>query len=462
MTTLLLAEMKMRTSIVLKIALSTAILLAACDGEAPDEPPAQAPEPAAAAFDDLPVGEVEEMKADGDWGHATTCKPIPDLEPLVDPRVVISLDGLTLHLWDAAGDYDRVFPIGPGVIEEGESLTPESIHRPEGVFWARMDDPPVVDGPTPGEARWGWNHECRMWWTDEDGSKVPVFAGLPFIRLEGPRTNGYGIHGPIDRFTRENGGSLRRGYVSHGCVRMEAADVVELYARMRGHRVPVRIQKAIERRADERAVDVPVEDRWIMSECAADTDCAFEGGFCKTNPYSGRGFCTQRCDRYCPDKDGHPGTFCVEDADAPGEGICAVKPSTTYNNGCARYASFRQVDDVPRLGQSAVKRDVCAPATDGWIGDRCLADAECEGRVCSPLAEGGVGICTEPCDLYCPDKDGAAGTFCVDAPESAAVAEGGMCMARCTSNQDCALGTTCEEEPRRGQAWITRGVCVPY
>src|SRR6267142_560995 len=53
---------------------------------------------------------------------------------------------------------------------------------------------------------------CKFWWTDpETGKKQPVFAGLPFLSWYG----NFAIHGPIDNFRAANGGSLRRGYVSH-------------------------------------------------------------------------------------------------------------------------------------------------------------------------------------------------------------------------------------------------------
>src|SRR4051812_5374535 len=71
---------------------------------------------------DLPLGEIE--NALGTTGAATTCKAIPEVAPLADPEITISLDGLTLHLVDHASDYDRVFPIGPGALDAGVSKTP--------------------------------------------------------------------------------------------------------------------------------------------------------------------------------------------------------------------------------------------------------------------------------------------------------------------------------------------------
>lgn len=398
--------------------------------------------------EDLPVGSVTNPKADGQWGFATECKPVPDLEPLKDPAIVISLDGLTLHLFDRQGDYDRVFPIGPGSATDGLSLTPV------GNFHTRTDEAPVDDSAD--SARWGWNHRCRMWWKDsETGRRSPVFAGLPFIRLEGPPSSSYGMHGPIDHFTQANGGSLRRGYVSHGCVRMEADDVVELWALIQGHRAPVRIQKAIERGMEGTAVDTP--DKWILSECQADADCNFDGGVCRKNEYSQRGFCSMACTTTCPDKKGQPTTFCIDDG--AGAGFCTLK-SDPINNACARYDEF--VDATRhRPGNPSRAASVCIPGSTGWTGDKCLADDECASAHCTPVDGGPAGICTEKCERFCADGDRTqATTFCVEAPESV-VDEGGICVAQCQADDECPVGTACAQTGRFGQPDHTRTACIP-
>jgi len=431
------------------------LTLTAC-GETTDEPPVTGER----FGDELSIGDIEgldDMKADG-WGFATVCKPIPYLTPLNDPMITISLDGLSLHLVDRAGDYDEVFPIGVGQIDgDGESLTPVSTSRSDQLFHTRTDLAPVIDGNTASTARWAWNYSCRMWWTDDHGVKVPVFAGLPFIRLTGPRSSGYGIHGPIDRFSRSDGGTLRRGYVSHGCIRMEAADLVELYALIAGKSVPVRIQQATERDQNDRAIDI--DDPWIMSECATDSDCAFEGGVCRENEYSGRSFCTQPCTRYCPDRDGYPSTFCVADSSSQNAGMCMFQ-SSSLSNGCRRLDHF-DVQRVSRFGQSWVRRNVCLPGSEGWIGDRCLDDADCESSYCHALDDESAGVCSEACTRYCPDLDGHAGTFCVSS-DPASPQNGGMCAARCANNDSCSMGTTCESSPRHGQPSVVRSACLPY
>ena len=65
--------------------------------------------------------------------------------------------------------------------------------------------------------------------------------------------NTYALHGPITK-------SLIRGYVSHGCVRMQAQDVIELFWMVKRAsnlgNTPVTIQQEVEIDAAGKAVDV--------------------------------------------------------------------------------------------------------------------------------------------------------------------------------------------------------------
>jgi len=326
----------------LLLAISTISVVSGCAVEAAREEE----ESELNGTDDLEVGEVESDLTN--FGDATNCKPIPKLEALRSPEIIISLDGLTLHLRDRAGDYDRVFPIGPGAIENGKSLTPT------GTFYTGSNTTETAD------SSWSYYYPCRIWHTDTATKKrTPVFAGLPFIRLAGPPTAGYGIHGPIDNFTTPNGGTLRRGYVSHGCVRMSAADIVEVYARIRGKgRTPVRIQQAVERTTDGAAVELP--NRWIGSECLSNADCNYDGGTCRVPEGGSVGTCTRTCTRGCPDRAGEAPTFCVKDP-ASGAGMCVPQASTTFNDRCDRYAGrIALATGVPRPDLSA-RADVCRP-----------------------------------------------------------------------------------------------------
>ena len=62
------------------------------DGQAQPEDPSD--DPAATDPDaqgELPLGDMteEDLKADGNWGAATTCKAIPDLPQLRDPQITV-------------------------------------------------------------------------------------------------------------------------------------------------------------------------------------------------------------------------------------------------------------------------------------------------------------------------------------------------------------------------------------
>ena len=144
----------------------------------------------ATADGDLPLGDVvDEGKADGTWGSALTCKTVPSLPPLKAPHITVSIDGLTLHLTDAATGYDKVFPVGPGAInhDQGETSYGESLSL----------YPVIATGQHEFAITPSTIQPCKFWWTDpETGVKQPVFAGLPFLSWYG----NYAIHGPIDNF----------------------------------------------------------------------------------------------------------------------------------------------------------------------------------------------------------------------------------------------------------------------
>lgn len=135
-------------------------------------------------------------------GRARGRIPPPPVK-MKDPAIVVSLQGLTCRVYDRDGTAEQVYPVGVGVRRESDqrSITPV------GAF------------ATHTNPKDGWFY---IW-----ERRVPqYFAGLPFLRIDARNDEGYhtyGLHGPITEL-------LVRGYVSHGCVRMRADDIRELFS----------------------------------------------------------------------------------------------------------------------------------------------------------------------------------------------------------------------------------------
>jgi len=409
-------------AVVARVRLAVVLLFASCANANTSSP----------TGGDLPLGDFTDDKADGDWGHALECKPVPDLPSLVSPTITLSIDGLTLHLVDPASGYDRVFPVGPGAIDATDT-------DPE--FGESLSYRPIIDTGTHDFAITPSTIQtCKTWWTDpETGDQIPVFAGLPFLSWHG----NYAIHGPIDNYTAANGGTLRRGFVSHGCFRMEAADILEVYARIKDvAKTPVHVQREPERRTDGTIVDVA--PKWIGASCEQDGDCAT--GYCAQNRYTGRGFCSAHCTLYCDDKVGYPSTFCVDDP-STGNGMCVPK-MVAQDQDCRPFEQMT-AHTASRHGQPQTTASVCLPGSPGWVGDRCFADADCgNGTTCQR------GLCSMPCDQFCSDEPGSPSTFC---------AADGQCARRCTAASnasECTNGTVCEATTRHGNPGVTRDICV--
>ena len=152
-----------------------------------------------------------------------------DLPELVSPEIIVSLDGLTVHLFDRETGYSAVYPAGVGVKNSrGVSITPPGHYK----TGADATDP---------------------WWYVPRRTVPEYFAGLPFLRLTATNSEGantYALHGPITA-------TLIRGYVSHGCVRMRANDIIRVFWIMKQHPdAPVTFQREVEKDAAGKRVDV--------------------------------------------------------------------------------------------------------------------------------------------------------------------------------------------------------------
>ena len=152
-----------------------------------------------------------------------------DLPTLSAPEIIVSLDGLTVHLFDRETGFSEVYPTGVGFKNSrGVSVTPT------GHFNTGTD-------PSNG------------WWYVPRRTSPDYFAGLPFLRLDAENSEGsntYALHGPITA-------QLRRGYVSHGCMRMAKDDIIRLFWIVKPHgQTPVTIQTEKEVDAEGHTVDV--------------------------------------------------------------------------------------------------------------------------------------------------------------------------------------------------------------
>ncbi len=103
---------------------------------------------------------------------------------------------------------------------------------------------------------------------------------------------------------------------------------------------------------------------FVGSPCQADADCDFAGGRCAT---AGQGWpgghCTVECSRLCPDRAGHPVTFCV---DTPGgTGACVSRCDTAIHPGGDGCRSGYACSLQPRRGEAATTREACVP--EAWL-----------------------------------------------------------------------------------------------
>lgn len=220
----------------LAVLLSLSVLAAACTA---DDSPLDDPE--------LGMGEGVDFDADNPNANLDDGKSdlpryqIPgDLPMLVSPEIIVSLDGLTVHLFDRATGFQAVYPAGVGMKNSrGISITPV------------------------GHFKTGTNTN-DAWWFVTRRTVPDYFGGFPFLRLTAKNSDGvntYALHGPITE-------TLIRGYVSHGCIRMRGNDIVRLFWMVKNHpNMPVTIQREVELDAAGKNVDVGTTPKlWAVGE----------------------------------------------------------------------------------------------------------------------------------------------------------------------------------------------------
>lgn len=173
--------------------------------------------------DENPSSVVYDDKADAPRYPTPT-----DLPELIAPEIIVSIEGLTVHLFDRHTGFQAVYPAGVGMKVNGTSITPV------GHF---------TTSPNTNDA----------WWYIARRNVPAHFGGYPFLRITAENDNGantYGLHGPITE-------PLQRSYVSNGCIRMAPDDIIRMFWMVRKHAAtPVTFQAEVERDALGRRVDV--------------------------------------------------------------------------------------------------------------------------------------------------------------------------------------------------------------
>lgn len=124
----------------------------------------------------------------------------------------------------------------------------------------------------------------------------------------------------------------------------------------------------------------PVDDAppgFIGSPCERDDDCTYDGAVCLLGAFPG-GTCSLPCDRYCPDQDGYPVTFCVDaeglpaDAASVGDGACLSRCDLVAfpGRGCREgYACTERA----RANEPETTQLVCLPGEESELSD-CLLE----------------------------------------------------------------------------------------
>ena len=109
--------------------------------------------------------------------------------------------------------------------------------------------------------------------------------------------------------------------------------------------------------------DPGINRGWIGGPCQRDEDCSYEAAFClREDEGYPRGLCSQDCDRFCPDRDGMPVTFCIGGLTARG-GAC-VQRCDYEAFGASGCRPGYHCETRPRFNEDAVGRGVCVPGEE--------------------------------------------------------------------------------------------------
>jgi hypothetical protein len=140
---------------------------------------------------------------------------------------------------------------------------------------------------------------------------------------------------------------------------------------------------------------------FIGSPCETVSACEYDAAVCLSD---GDGFpagsCSLACDQFCPDRDGHPTTFCVAAADLPaagaalGDGACMSRCDFSIFpfSGCRDdYGCVR----VHRANEAATEQFVCMPDVDTELSE-CHFELAAAGVAFEPTVVADASPSTHP------------------------------------------------------------------
>jgi hypothetical protein len=146
---------------------------------------------------------------------------------------------------------------------------------------------------------------------------------------------------------------------------------------------------------------------FIGGPCKDDSDCDYEGGICLTQGFEG-GLCSLACASMCPDREGHPVTFCVapdELASSLGElaeGKCVSRCHLGIfsDSGCREGYGCVAVE---RYNQPETQKYACLPGRESELAE-CYLELAARGVSFEPTVFADESPSTHP-ELTCHIED---------------------------------------------------------
>lgn len=166
-----------------------------------------------------------------------------------------------------------------------------------------------------------------------------------------------------------------------------------------------------------------------------------------------------------PFQDQDSGALLDENTDSEPVDLCA-EVICGDNAGCNSHdGSCFCLDGFhgdPYAGCNTIEQE---ESVGGWIGDSCagISDCDYEDAACLTESDGYPdGMCTQSCELYCPDRDGEPVTFCITPPDTT----DGQCVSRCDfqlypNTGGCRADYACVQWARHNESATQHLVCVP-